>query len=213
MAVRAVFFDIGETVLNESRVWCRWADWLEVPPLTFLAVLGSIIERGESHLQVFEIFRPGFDLEREEAAMAAAGTPNMFDASDLYPDVVPSLLALKREGYLLGVAGNQPAWAEQLVRELGLPVDFIGVSATLRAIKPSPDFFRRLAEMAGCPPEEIAYVGDRIDNDVIPARAAGMVPIFLRRGPWGFIQGRRPDAGQARLVIDSLLQLPEVLNN
>jgi len=213
VTVRAIFFDIGETILNESRVWCRWADWLGVSPLTFLAVLGSVIERNESHLQVFEVFRPGFDLEREEAAMAAAGTPNTFDASDVYADVLPTLSALKRDGYLLGVAGNQPARAERLIHDLGLPVDFVAVSETLRAIKPSLDFFRRLVEMAGFPAEEIAYVGDRIDNDVLPARAAGMLPIFLRRGPWGIIQGRRPEAAHARLVIDSLLQLPQALKD
>ena len=59
-------------------------------------------------------------------------------------------------------------------------------------------------------PEEIAYVGDRLDNDVLPAADAGMRPILLRRGPWGYLHARRPEASRAT-VIGSLTELPEVL--
>jgi FMN phosphatase YigB (HAD superfamily) len=56
-------------------------------------------------------------------------------------------------------------------------------------------------------PERIAYVGDRLDNDVLPARAAGMVAVHVRRGPWGYLHARRPEAAQAHLRIDSLDEL------
>lgn len=61
------------------------------------------------------------------------------------------------------------------------------------------------------PPKAIAYVGDRIDNDVRPASAAGMVAVFIRRGPWGWIQAGRDRPPEADLVIDSLAELPEAL--
>ncbi len=211
MTVRAVLFDIGETLINEGRIWSRWADWLGVSQFTFFAALGSVIERREPHLRVFEFFRPGFNLEREEAAMALAGTPNIFDATYLYPDVVPCLEALKDQKFWTGIAGNQPAWSEDRIRAMNLPVDFIGVSATLQAIKPSPEFFRRAIEKTPFPAHEVAYVGDRLDNDVLPARSAGMVSIFLRRGPWGMIHSRWPEAAQADLVIDGLSELPLAL--
>ena len=67
--------------------------------------------------------------------------------------------------------------------------------------------------MSGCPPGEIAYVGDRVDNDVVPAAAAGMLAVFLRRGPWGYIQADRPEAALARIKINSLAELPEALRN
>ena len=60
-------------------------------------------------------------------------------------------------------------------------------------------------------PAEIAYVGDRVDNDVVPAATAGMVAVFLRRGPWALLHARRPEASVARLTIDSLDELPEAL--
>jgi FMN phosphatase YigB (HAD superfamily) len=58
---------------------------------------------------------------------------------------------------------------------------------------------------------EIAYVCDRVDNDVAPAATAGMVAVFLRRGPWGYLQADRPEAALARIRIDSLADLPEAL--
>ncbi|HKQ17730.1 MAG TPA: HAD family hydrolase, partial [Solirubrobacterales bacterium] len=77
--------------------------------------------------------------------------------------------------------------------------------------KPDPAFFSRVAAELGLPPEEIAYVGDRVDNDVRPAKAAGMLAVFVRRGPWGWIQAGREDPPEADLVVASLAELPERL--
>lgn len=58
---------------------------------------------------------------------------------------------------------------------------------------------------------EIAYVGDRLDNDILPARRAGMFTVFLRRGPWGHLHAHWPEAGAANLTIESLSALPPLL--
>ena len=71
MAIRTVFFDIGETLVDETRQWGAWADWLGIPRMTFFAVLGGLIERGEHHRRVFELLRPGIDLAHERAARVA----------------------------------------------------------------------------------------------------------------------------------------------
>ena len=56
----------------------------------------------------------------------------------------------------------------------------------------------------------IAYVGDRTDNDVLPAADAGMRPILIRRGPWGHLHALRPEAKRAT-IIDSLDELPAAI--
>jgi len=61
--------------------------------------------------------------------------------------------------------------------------------------------------LAECAPEELAYVGDRVDNDVLPALAAGLVAVHVRRGPWGRLQ--TTPAGVP--TIDSLSELPDAL--
>ena len=211
MAIRTVFFDIGETLVDETRQWGSWADWLGIPRLTFFAVLGGLIERGEHHRRVFELLRPGIDLAHERAARAAAGHAEHFGRSDFYPDAIPCLEALRRAGYRIGLAGNQPAGVEDVLRAMDLPVDLIASSAGWGVEKPSPEFFARVIALAGVPPDKIAYVGDRVDNDLVPAAAAGMLAVFLRRGPWGFLQAEHPDASQARLRLDSLAALPQAL--
>jgi FMN phosphatase YigB (HAD superfamily) len=212
--IKAVFFDVGETLVCEDGVWRAWADWYGVPPLTFFGALGAVIERREHHLSVFSAFDRGFDLAAAEAARAAAGRSYVLTALDLYPDAVPCLRALKSSGYLVGVSGNQPPdVSEALMASLGLDLDVVASSAAWGVEKPSPLFFERVAAVAGLPASEIAYVGDRVDNDVLPAKAAGMVAVFLRRGPWGYVQGRWPEVALADLVVESLAALPEALAN
>jgi FMN phosphatase YigB (HAD superfamily) len=52
--IRAVIFDVGETLVDETRAWGEWADWLGVSRLAFFGALGSVIERGLHHRQFFE---------------------------------------------------------------------------------------------------------------------------------------------------------------
>ncbi|HET9016166.1 MAG TPA: HAD family hydrolase [Thermomicrobiaceae bacterium] len=211
MAIRAVCFDVGETLVDETRQWAGWADWLGVPHFTFFAALGVIIDRGEPHRRVFELFRPGIDLRAEWERRVAAGAAFGYTREDLYPDAAPCLEALARDGYRLVAAGNQPARAAAWLDALGLPLDLIALPESLGAAKPAPAFFGGLAARLGLPPGEIAYVGDRVDNDVVPAAEAGMAAVFLRRGPWGYLQAARPGADRARLRIDDLEALPAAL--
>jgi FMN phosphatase YigB (HAD superfamily) len=91
-----------------------------------------------------------------------------------------------------------------------LPVSFdvIGMSDTWGLHKPDPRFFKRIATDLALPPEAIAYVGDRLDNDVRPARSAGMVAVFVRRGPWAWINVPRGEPEEASPVVESLAELP-----
>jgi HAD superfamily hydrolase (TIGR01549 family) len=208
VALHAVVFDFGEVLVDEGREYGTWADWLGVPRHTFSAVLGATIARGEDHRRAFLCFRPDFDLEVERRRRDEAGLPQAFAAEDIYPDVPPCLERLRARGLLLGAVGNQPARSEQLLRALDLPLDWIATSAGWEVEKPAPAFFERIAAECRCPPGQIAYVGDRLDNDVRPALAAGMVAVFLRRGPWGYLQASDPEVHRAHVRIESLEELP-----
>jgi HAD superfamily hydrolase (TIGR01662 family) len=209
--VRAVVLDIGETIVDETRIWSDWADWLGVPRLTFIGALGAIIARGGSHLDVFELFRPGLDLRAELRRRADAGHLDDIGPADLYPDVRPSLAALAAAGFRLGVAGNQPARAGPALERLDLPVEVIGISATWGVTKPDPAFFERIATELALAPAEIAYVGDRVDNDIEPAVRAGLRAIWIRRGPWAWVQAGRGVPAAAAAAVDSLVELPALL--
>ncbi|SIJ06461.1 HAD hydrolase, REG-2-like, family IA [Mycobacteroides abscessus subsp. bolletii] len=74
------------------------------------------------------------------------------------------------------MAGNQPAGVEDLLRNAGLNADFVASSAAWGVAKPDRGFSSRVNDEAKVPAGSILYVGDRPDNDVLPARAAGMGP-------------------------------------
>lgn len=62
-----------------------------------------------------------------------------------------------------------------------------------------------MARHTPVPPAATLYVGDRLDNDIIPAAAAGFRTALIRRGPWAYVQ---PASDVPTIHIDSLLELP-----
>src|SRR5215472_11956046 len=123
MAVVSVVFDVGETLLDDTREFAAWADWVGVPRHTFSAVLGAVTAAGHDTTETFQYFRPGFDLNVERQRREAAGKGEQIQLSDLYPDAQPALFALRRCGLWVGIAGNQNVRAAELIRALDLPVD------------------------------------------------------------------------------------------
>lgn len=211
--IRAVMFDVGECLVDETREYGTWADWLGVPRHTFAAVFGAVIAQGLDYRETFQVFRPGFDLAEERGLRAAAGKPEWFGEEDLYPDVRPTLAALREAGLWVGVAGNQTVRAGGLLRGLDLPADLIATSDDWEASKPDVAFFEHVIAATPAAPEEILYVGDRLDNDIRPAVRAGLLTALIRRGPWGTIQQDDADADAITTMrIDSLAELPEKIS-
>jgi HAD superfamily hydrolase (TIGR01549 family) len=209
--ISAVFFDVGETIVDESREYGTWADWLGVPRHTFSAVFGAVIARGLDYREAFQVFRPGFDVAVERERRAEAGQPESFGEENLYPDARLCLSGLREQGLRVGLAGNQTARAETILRALDLCVDVIGTSDGWGVEKPSPGFFARIVVEAGCPAGDVLYVGDRLDNDVRPAQEIGMATALVRRGPWGFILQDSRIADRCLFRLESLAELPELV--
>ena len=199
MTVRAVFFDVGETLVDEERYWRAVAAAADVGPHGVWAARGKTIERGEQH---WELWRH-LGIERPTEAWDSV----VYSTDDLYPDALDCLEQVRSSGRLVGLAGNQNAALESWAREAGLPVDIVTGSASLGVRKPEPAFFERLVELAGFPAPQVAYVGDRADNDMAPAIDAGMVAFHLRRGPWGRLQA----TPGAAVAIETLADLPAAL--
>lgn len=206
--IEAVFFDVGETLVDETREYGTWADWLGVPRHTFSAVFGAVIAQGKDYRETFHVFRPGFDLAVERARRAAAGQPETFAEENLYDDARPCLQQLQASGLRVGLAGNQTARAEVILKALGLPVDVIGTSDGWGVEKPSPGFFERVVEEAGAAAESVLYVGDRLDNDIRPAQEAGIATALVRRGPWGHILDLPEVEGRCLFRLAGLAELP-----
>ena len=197
--LRAVFFDVGETLVDEERYWRGVAEAAGLGPHVVWAALGMTIARNEEH---WELWRH-LGIDRPTGAWESV----VYSTDDLYPDALACLERLRAAGLVVGIAGNQTAALEAWARSAELPVDVVTGSASLGVRKPDPRFFERLVEMAGVDRPELVYVGDRADNDAGPSLAAGLVAVHLRRGPWGMLQ----QTPEGAIAIESLAQLPDAL--
>jgi FMN phosphatase YigB (HAD superfamily) len=215
--VAAVVFDVGETLVDETVEYHAWADWLGVPRHTFSAVFGAVIGAGRDHREVFEYFRPGFDLAAERERRAAAGRAEGYGEPDLYPDARPALAALREAGYFVMIAANQTVRSHSILDTLALPVDLVTTSDTWGVAKPDPRFFALVLEACrrgrpGITADQVCYVGDRLDNDLRPAWEAGMRTAHIRRGPWGVLHAADCDVvAKADFKLDRLTELPALL--
>lgn len=153
------------------------------------------------------VFDVGETLVDEMAAYdrweAEGAKEHVFADRDLHADALPCFEALRARGHRLGAAGNMYARHEGFLRP---HVDFAGSSERWGVEKPDAGFFARVVEEAGAPAEAILYVGDRVDNDVVPALAAGLRAIRIRRGAHADVES---PAGI--VTIGSLDELPEAL--
>ena len=172
-------------------MWERAADLAGVPRFTLMGVLGGLAARGERHSRVWEL------LEVEHPA-------STWLPADFYPDALPVIDRLRARGLRVAAVGNTPAQTEELLRD---HLEVLGSSERWGVEKPAPEFFDRIVSATGLPAEELAYVGDRVDNDVEPALAAGMTAVHVRRGPWGYLHEPPPEA----IGVRSLEELPEAL--
>lgn len=203
--IRSVVLDVGETLLDDTREFNAWADWVGVPRHTLSALIGIVVAQGRDNAEAFQYIRPGFDQGAEVQRREEAGLGEQIEESDLYPDV-------RARGVWTGVVGNQTTRAAGLLRALDLPVDSIATSGEWGVAKPDPGFFKRVIDFAPGNAAEIVYVGDHRDYDVKAAHAAGLRPVLIRRGPWGRLWADDPVVRDcASWVVDSLAEFPDLV--
>jgi len=124
-----------------------------------------------------------------------------------YPDALPVLQRLSA-GYRLGVIGNQSPGTWTRLQAWGL-APFFSVciaSAEEGVAKPDLKIFHRALSQAECPPARAVMIGDRIDNDIVPAKALGMRTVRIQQG---LTSAQQPRSGEetADLTVNNLHEL------
>jgi putative hydrolase of the HAD superfamily len=121
-----------------------------------------------------------------------------------YPDVEPALRDLRDRGMTVVIASNWDCSLPEWLRPAGILelVDGVVTSAEVGAAKPSPRVFERALGIAGVEPGEALHVGDKVDNDIEGAAAAGIRGVLLQR------EGDPPPEVES---IRSLRELPALL--
>jgi putative hydrolase of the HAD superfamily len=105
------------------------------------------------------------------------------EAWEIYPDVLPTLQALRDAGFLLGVVSNWDHRLPLLLDRLGLVqyFDAVAYSAAVGVEKPNPEIFLHCTRRLGVTPAQTLHVGDRVLEDVEGALAAGIRALKVDR--------------------------------
>jgi HAD superfamily hydrolase (TIGR01509 family) len=215
-ALEMVFFDIGGVMYDDSIYARSWMKALRESGASFTDEEFDA-EYAAARAAQSESFRRRLtarflgsvdDLGTVEARAARYWA---YPPTALYPDVVPCLEALAGR-FRLGVIANQPSSVRQAMARDGLTRFFEvwGVSDDLGLQKPDPKLFSHVLHTAGVSPAATVMLGDRLDYDVRPAKAAGMHAVWVLRG-------EAPDEptpaqlAQADASIDDLGEVPALL--
>ncbi|MCL4078908.1 HAD-IA family hydrolase [Coriobacteriia bacterium Es71-Z0120] len=125
-----------------------------------------------------------------------------------YPDVAPAVTALRDAGIMTGIISNWDRRLASLIEGLGLGgmFDVVVSSADVGLRKPDPRVFVLACERLGVAPEEAVHVGDHHYADVLGARAVGMTPVLIQRTGSDVMP-----AMAACATIRTFVELPDVL--
>jgi FMN phosphatase YigB (HAD superfamily) len=186
-----ILFDVGYCLMDETPRLDHALSWLAQalttsdisPGAEDLRAACRRPEPGEPSLLVQMLRSLGVPAETTAALRRAVP----WDAVPLvaYPETVLALSHLRDAGFRLGILANQPCSARADLDRAGIiPLcDGVWLSEAVGLAKPDPGFFRLALEAWALAPGRVAYVGDRPDNDVAPARTLGLTAVRLRRGP------------------------------
>lgn len=187
-ALDMVFFDIGGVMYDDTVYARSWRTALRESGAEFTDEEFDL-EYAAARAAQSESFRRRLttrflgSVDDLAAVEARAARYWAYPPTALYPDVLPCLEALEGR-FRLGVIANQPSSVRQAMERDGLTRFFEvwGVSDDLGLQKPDPRLFSHVLYTAGVSPARTVMLGDRLDYDVRPARAAGMRAVWVLRG-------------------------------
>lgn len=102
----------------------------------------------------------------------------------IYPDVLPTLQALRASGrYTLGAISDWSPTLGRILQRLQLNVyfDCLLVSSVHREAKPASALYEAALERANAIADYAMHIGDSYTLDVLGARSVGMTPVLLDR--------------------------------
>ena len=171
-----IFVDVGSTLVDETEAYNHRARDM---------IAGTNITFKEFDDMRIVFARQGLDGNSEAIRhFGLTKTPWHSEDEVPYPDACDTLTDLKARGYRLGIIANQNPGLEKRLEDWGLQqyFDVIVSSAEIGYAKPEREIFEKAFEMAGCMAEESVMVGDRLDNDMLPAKDIGMKTVWMKSG-------------------------------
>ena len=230
--MRAIFLDIGDTIMRPDPSWehvyeLAFSEFgVEISTDDLRTALRTVYQKGgygfDGRFEATEENSYQRSVELDQQAFTALGLAPMPDAFfrrlaelftltshwHVFPDAYPALAALKQRGLILGVVSNWVWNLPELLHALELVThfDFLAVSSRVGYEKPHPGIFRHALELAGAPPEAVIHVGDNLNADVGGARGVAIEPVLIDR------HGRYDEPPADVTLIRSLEELPAIVD-
>ena len=208
--IKWIFFDIGSTLVDESAVYEN-----RIKEIT----QGNNIDRNEFVAKVIERAQTSPKPIVSAAEDYGVKVPAWrHDLEVLYPDTKEVLQRLSQEvlqrlsqKYKIGIIANQDFGTEQRLTDFNVHqyINLVIASAEEGVAKPDLRIFQIALARADCKPEEAVMVGDRIDNDIIPANKIGMTTMWIKQGFGSYAEPKTVEE-QSDYIVNSLAEITEV---
>lgn len=205
MKAKWIFFDVGSTLVDEAMAYDHRAmDMIKDTNITF-----EDFDKKRREMALL-----GYD--GNSAAIEFFGlkkTPWHIEDETLYKDADYALKALRNRGYKLGIIANQLPGLKDRLNKWGVleHFDLIITSSDVGVSKPNAKIFDMAISKAKCSPEVCIMVGDRLDNDIIPANSIGMKTIWIKNG-LAKLQNDDCGAKFADYIVYNLAEICNILN-
>ena len=179
--IKWIFFDIGSTLVDESVAYQNRIE---------RTIAGTNVTYDDFYNKMVEISKynqSGYNKALEAYGLKMA--PWNSDDEFVYPETENCLSELSKH-YKIGIIANQNLGSEERLEKFGLLkyIDLVIASAEEGVAKPDLRIFQIALDRANCKPEEAVMVGDRIDNDIIPANKIGMTTVWIKHGFGGYAE-------------------------
>lgn len=198
-----LFFDIGSTLIDEHLAYeARIRKIAEAANTTY----------DNAYKTALEFYKQNKKGDLETAKLFGVSLPSWDkEYETLYGDTVQCLDYLIGK-YKIGVIANQSLGTKQRLESYGLIkyIDLVIASAEEGCAKPDKRIFEIALNRSGCKASNSVMIGDRIDNDIVPANLLGMHTIWIRQGfrqYWNI----KNDIEKAEYTVNSLNELCEIL--
>ena len=197
-----IFFDLGATLVDETDVYTSRCDF---------AVRQLKMDHAEFMNKIYEYAKISPTPIRSAAKAYGVTLPEWDNSLEKLYESTQHVVSALHSRYKLGIIANQSLGTQERIDNWGIGkyFDVVASSAEAGCAKPDPRIFNLALEKAGCDPSDAVMVGDRLDNDIIPAKKLGMKTVWVRQG-FAIYQSIDDENARPDHIVDSIDELPEL---
>lgn len=197
--IKWLFFDVGSTIMNEQIAYeHRMRDMADSANVSFEKVYEMV-------MAFYKLNKRG---DLEAAGELGITLPKWHKEDEfLYDDAIQCFETLSKK-YKIGIIANQSLGTEERLDRHGILkyINLIVASAEEGVAKPDRRIFEIALERSNCEPANAIMIGDRIDNDIIPAKQIGMSTIWIKQG-FGKYWNIREEVEKPDFVVNNLTEV------